>query len=260
MADQAAPMGSPGRAGALRRSVQPGLRSRDVAGRVGAGETQPGVADRRCRWPDPRASRADGRAGCPRRAPSGAQGRHLLPAAGARAGDPEALGEAQKPGHSRRVRDRIVQTAAKLVLEPIFEADFCPTSYGFRPGRRAQDAIEEVRFFINAPRSYEWVIEGDVEDCFGSIHHGSLAGPGAPSGDRQARPAADPAVPRRGDHARAWLPGRDAIGHATRVESLAPDGERRPLGTRPPLRERPGSARWPPSARVTGRKATPATG
>jgi RNA-directed DNA polymerase len=72
------------------------------------------------------------------------------------------------------VRDRIVQTAAKLVLEPIFEADFCPTSYGFRPARRAQDAIEEVRFFINAPRSYEWAIEGDVEDCFGSIHHGLL--------------------------------------------------------------------------------------
>jgi RNA-directed DNA polymerase len=72
------------------------------------------------------------------------------------------------------LRDRIVQMAVKLVLEPIFEADFCPTSYGFRPGRRAQDAIEEVRFFINAPRSYEWAIEGDVEDCFGAIHHGLL--------------------------------------------------------------------------------------
>jgi RNA-directed DNA polymerase len=75
---------------------------------------------------------------------------------------------------SSTVRDRIVQTAAKLVLEPIFEADFCPTSYGFRPERRAQDAIEQVRFFINAPRSYEWVIEGDVEDCCGSIHQGLL--------------------------------------------------------------------------------------
>ncbi len=72
------------------------------------------------------------------------------------------------------LRDRIVQMAAKLVLEPIFEADFCPTSYGFRPKRRAQDAIEQVRFFIHAPRSYEWVIEGDVEDCFGQIHHGLL--------------------------------------------------------------------------------------
>ena len=86
---------------------------------------------------------------------------------------PKRSGKLRSLGVST-VRDRIVQIAAKLVLEPIFEADFCPTSYGFRPGRRAQDAIEEVRFFINAPRSYEWVIEGDVEDCFGSIHHGLL--------------------------------------------------------------------------------------
>jgi len=70
------------------------------------------------------------------------------------------------------LRDRIAQMAAKLVIEPIFEADFCPTSYGFRPGRRAQDAIEEARLFIPPP--YEWVIEGDVEDCFGSIHQGLL--------------------------------------------------------------------------------------
>jgi RNA-directed DNA polymerase len=72
------------------------------------------------------------------------------------------------------LRDRIVQMAAKLVLEPIWEADFCPSSYGFRPGRRAQDAIEEVRFFINPTRSYEWVIDADVQDCFSSIHHGLL--------------------------------------------------------------------------------------
>src|SRR3954447_10482432 len=86
---------------------------------------------------------------------------------------PKRSGKLRSLGIST-VRDRIVQTATKLVLEPIFEADFCPTSYGFRPARRAQDAIEQVRFFINAPRSYEWVIEGDVEDCFGSIHHGLL--------------------------------------------------------------------------------------
>jgi len=86
---------------------------------------------------------------------------------------PKRSGKLRSLGIST-VRDRIVQTATKLVLEPIFEADFCPTSYGFRPGRRAQDAVEEVRFFINAPRCYEWVIEGDVEDCFGSIHHGLL--------------------------------------------------------------------------------------
>ena len=48
----------------------------------------------------------------------------------------------------------------------------CPTSYGFRPRRRAQDAIGEARQFIN--HGYEWVIEGDVEDCLGSIHQGLL--------------------------------------------------------------------------------------
>jgi len=86
---------------------------------------------------------------------------------------PKRSGKLRSLGIST-VRDRIVQTATKLVLEPIFEADFCPTSYGFRPGRRTQDAIEQVRFFIHAPRSYEWLIEGDVEDCFGQIHHGLL--------------------------------------------------------------------------------------
>ena len=50
------------------------------------------------------------------------------------------------------LRDRIVQMAAKLVLEPIFEAGFSSTSFGFRPGRRAQDAIEEVRRFIKPTR------------------------------------------------------------------------------------------------------------
>ena len=86
---------------------------------------------------------------------------------------PKRSGKLRSLGIST-VRDRIAQTAVKLVLEPIFEAGFCPTSFGFRPDRRAQDAVEEVRYFINAPRSYEWVIEGDVEDCFGSIHQGLL--------------------------------------------------------------------------------------
>jgi RNA-directed DNA polymerase len=66
-------------------------------------------------------------------------------------------------------RDRTVQAALKLVLEPIFEADFQPCSYGFRPGRRAQDAIAEIHFF--ASRSYEWVLEGDITACFDEISH-----------------------------------------------------------------------------------------
>jgi len=72
------------------------------------------------------------------------------------------------------VRDRVVQAALKLVLEPIFEADFEPCSYGFRPRRRAQDAIAEIHFFCS--RSYEWVIEGDVENCFDEISHPALLG------------------------------------------------------------------------------------
>jgi RNA-directed DNA polymerase len=72
------------------------------------------------------------------------------------------------------IRDRVVQAALKLVLEPILEADFHPVSYGFRPNRRAQDAIEEIRHF--AHRKYEWIFEGDIAACFDEIDHGALMG------------------------------------------------------------------------------------
>jgi RNA-directed DNA polymerase len=62
-----------------------------------------------------------------------------------------------------------VQAAVKLVLEPIFEVDFQPCSYGFRPGRRAQDAIAEVHFFTT--HSYEWIVEADIEACFDRLSH-----------------------------------------------------------------------------------------
>lgn len=83
-----------------------------------------------------------------------------------------------KPGGKRRrlgiatVRDRVVQAALKTVLEPIFEADFQPCSYGFRPGRRAQDAIAEIHYFTS--RSYEWIVEGDIKACFDEISHTAL--------------------------------------------------------------------------------------
>jgi group II intron reverse transcriptase/maturase len=70
------------------------------------------------------------------------------------------------------VTDRVVQAAAKLVLEPIFEADFQPCSYGFRPKRRAQDAIAEIHFFTS--RKYEWIVEADIEACFDRIDHAAL--------------------------------------------------------------------------------------
>ncbi|MGF1597040.1 MAG: reverse transcriptase domain-containing protein [Acidimicrobiales bacterium] len=69
-------------------------------------------------------------------------------------------------------RDRVVQAALKLVLEPIFEADFRPCSHGFRPGRRAQDAIAEIRHLTSV--RYEWVLEGDITACFDEIDHTAL--------------------------------------------------------------------------------------
>jgi RNA-directed DNA polymerase len=69
------------------------------------------------------------------------------------------------------VVDRVVQAACKAVLEPVFEADFQSCSYGFRPKRRAQDAIAEIHFFTSKPRNYVWVLEADIAACFDEIDH-----------------------------------------------------------------------------------------
>jgi RNA-directed DNA polymerase len=74
------------------------------------------------------------------------------------------------------VTDRVVQASLKLVLEPIFEADFLPCSYGFRPKRRAHDAVAEVRYLATRPRCYDWVVEGDIKACFDEIDHTALLG------------------------------------------------------------------------------------
>jgi len=65
------------------------------------------------------------------------------------------------------VRDRVVMAATKIVLEPIFEADFCDVSFGFRPKRSAHDACEAIR--VAANKGYEWVLDADVRDCFGQL-------------------------------------------------------------------------------------------
>jgi len=70
------------------------------------------------------------------------------------------------------VKDRIVQTAVKLVLEPIFEATFRPTSYGFRPGRGCQDALREVAQLIED--GYTFVVDADFESYFDTIPHERL--------------------------------------------------------------------------------------
>jgi len=88
---------------------------------------------------------------------------------------PKASGKLRRLGIPTAA-DRIVQAALKLVLEPIFEADFKPCSYGFRPRRRAQDAIAEIHFFGSPARNYEWVFEADIKACFDEIDHTALMG------------------------------------------------------------------------------------
>ena len=85
-----------------------------------------------------------------------------------------------KPGGSGKLRklgipavaDKVVQAALKLVLEPIFEAYFLPVSYGFRPMRRAHDAIAEIQFY--GTRGYHWVLDADIEAAFDNLSHSAV--------------------------------------------------------------------------------------
>ncbi len=94
-----------------------------------------------------------------------------------------------KPGKFRplgipTIKDRIVQCAAKQIMEPLFEARFWHVSYGFRPGKGCHGALEHIRMAIR-PRAtsadgkrhatpYQWVIEGDIKGCFDNIDHHHL--------------------------------------------------------------------------------------
>jgi RNA-directed DNA polymerase len=86
-----------------------------------------------------------------------------------------------KPGRPDQLRplgipclaDRVVMAAARIVLEPIFEADFLPTSYGFRPPRlSAHHALETIRTTVNRGRT--WVLDADIQSCFDEISHDAL--------------------------------------------------------------------------------------
>ena len=84
-----------------------------------------------------------------------------------------------KPGSAERrplsipaVRDRIVQAAVKIVIEPIFEADFLPVSFGFRPKKAAHDALQVL--LDEAFRGRHWVVETDIASCFEAIPHERL--------------------------------------------------------------------------------------
>lgn len=72
------------------------------------------------------------------------------------------------------MRDRVVQAATRLTLEPIFEANFLPCSYGFRPNRSAHQALECIRREVN--NGAQWVVEVDFQDFFGSLDAALLLG------------------------------------------------------------------------------------
>jgi RNA-directed DNA polymerase len=96
--------------------------------------------------------------------------------------------KAGQPGKFRplgipTVKDRVVQAAVKSILEPIFEADFFPVSYGFRPGKSVHAALEHLRMLLRPKEvgpevqrrlPYQWAVEGDIKGCFDNIDHHAL--------------------------------------------------------------------------------------
>ncbi|MGZ8160402.1 MAG: group II intron reverse transcriptase/maturase [Methylobacter sp.] len=84
---------------------------------------------------------------------------------------PKADGS-QRPLGIPTIRDRVAQMAVKLIIEPIFEADFCPNSYGFRPKKSAHDAVDEIAEALH--QGYTQVIDADLSKYFDSIPHAKL--------------------------------------------------------------------------------------
>jgi RNA-directed DNA polymerase len=82
------------------------------------------------------------------------------------------LQEGQYESSVPPVRDRIVQAAVKIVLEPVFETDFLPCSFGFRPGRSAHDALQVL--IDESWRGRRQVVETDIANCFSAIPHDQL--------------------------------------------------------------------------------------
>jgi group II intron reverse transcriptase/maturase len=80
--------------------------------------------------------------------------------------------DSKRPLGIPTIRDRVAQMAVKLVIEPIFEADFCDTSYGFRPRRSAHDALDDVAHTLN--KGYSGVIDADLSKYFETIPHAKL--------------------------------------------------------------------------------------
>src|SRR5262249_11896502 len=72
------------------------------------------------------------------------------------------------------IRDRIVQEAVRMTLEPIYEADFSQYSFGFRPNRCTMDAIKSITWATQESKKFFWIIEGDISSYFDTINHRKL--------------------------------------------------------------------------------------
>lgn len=82
----------------------------------------------------------------------------------------------QRPLGILTIKDRVVQMNLKILLEPIFEADFLECSYGFRPGRRTMDCLVPIWRHVNSASRHYWVVEGDIRACFDGVNHSTLLG------------------------------------------------------------------------------------
>ena len=141
---------------------------------------------------------------------------------------PKPNGESERPLGIPTIRDRVVQTAVKLVLEPIFEADFEDNAYGYRPARGAVDAVKEVHRLIC--RGYTDVVDADLSRYFDTIPHRELL-------QSVARRIADGSVLRL---IRLWLKAP--------IEERDADGTRRMSGGKSSSRGTPqGGVATPPT-------------
>ena len=172
---------------------------------------------------------------------------------------PKAGGKLRRLGIPT-VADRVVQASLKLVLEPIFEADFLPCSYGFRPKRRAMTRWPRCAT-SHATRSYEWIVEGDIKACFDEISHPALM-------DRVRRRVGDKRVLALVKaFLKAGILGEDGVLRETNTgtpqggDPVTAAGQRGPVGPGRAHRPRPGrpgdrARSSGPSGDVTGCRTT----
>ena len=148
------------------------VHRRDVLERcVGAGAPQPRRGRHRPDNHRPMSS-STGLTGCSTSWPRISRDGSYRPLAARRVFIPKPGSRERRPLSIPAVRDRVVQAAARIVLEPIFEADFLPCSFGFRPRKAAHDALQVL--IDEAWRGRRWVVETDIANCFEAIPHDGL--------------------------------------------------------------------------------------